>query len=39
LEPYIERHFRHARVVEDPIFANALGYYRFAERLARRQSE
>ena len=39
LEPYIKRHFRHARVVEDPIFANALGYYHFAERLARRQPE
>lgn len=34
--PYITRHFRHARVVDDPIFANALGFWRFAERMARR---
>jgi hypothetical protein len=35
LGPYIQPHFRHARVVEDPVFANALGFWRFAERLAR----
>jgi len=35
LGPYIRRHFRHARVVDDPVFANALGYWRFAQRLAR----
>jgi hypothetical protein len=34
--PYITHHFRHARVVDDPIFANALGFWRFAERMARR---
>jgi PRTRC genetic system protein D len=35
LGPAVQRHFRHARVVEDPVFANALGYWRFAERVAR----
>jgi plasmid segregation protein ParM len=35
LGPYIKRHFRHARVIEEPVFANALGFWRFAERLAR----
>lgn len=35
LGPYIQRHFRHARVVAEPVFANAVGYWRFAERLAR----
>jgi len=34
LGPYIRRHFRHARVVEEPVFANALGFWRFAQRLA-----
>jgi len=34
LGPYIARHFRHARVVEDPVFANALGYWRLAQRRA-----
>lgn len=33
LGPYIKGHFPHARVVEEPIFANALGYYRFAQHL------
>jgi hypothetical protein len=33
LGPAVQRHFRHARVVEEPVFANALGYWRFAERL------
>lgn len=33
LGPYIARHFRHARVVSEPVFANALGYWRFAQRL------
>jgi plasmid segregation protein ParM len=32
---HIARHFRHARVVDDPVFANAVGFWRFAERLAR----
>lgn len=36
LGPYICRHFRHARVVSDPVFANALGYWRFARRIAQR---
>ena len=36
LGPYIRRHFRHARVVEEPVFANALGFWRFAQRLAGR---
>jgi plasmid segregation protein ParM len=34
LAPYIARHYRHARTVADPVFANALGFWRFAERLA-----
>jgi len=33
--PFVQRHFRHARVVADPVYANAVGYWRFAERLAR----
>jgi plasmid segregation protein ParM len=33
LGPYLKRHFRHARVVSDPIFANVLGYWRLAQRL------
>ncbi len=33
LGPYLKRHFRHARIVNDPVFANALGYWRFAQRL------
>jgi hypothetical protein len=35
LGPYVIRHFRHAQVVSEPVFANALGFWRFAERLAR----
>ena len=35
LGPYIKRHFRHAQIVEEPVFANAIGFYRFAERMAR----
>ncbi|MBC7228672.1 MAG: ParM/StbA family protein [Thermoflexales bacterium] len=34
LGPYIQRHFRHARVVQDAVFANALGFWRFCQRLA-----
>jgi plasmid segregation protein ParM len=34
LGPYISRHYRHARTVADPVFANATGFWRFAERLA-----
>ena len=33
LGSHIRRHFRHARVVSDPVFANALGFWRFAQRL------
>jgi len=33
LGPHIKAHFRHARVVGDPVFANALGFWRFAQRL------
>ena len=29
----IKAHFRHARVVEDPVFANAIGYWKFAQRI------
>ena len=36
LGPAIQRHFRHARVVEDPIFANASGYWKFAQRIGRK---
>jgi plasmid segregation protein ParM len=34
--PAIQRHFRHAQVIEgDPVYANALGYWRFSQRLTR----
>jgi len=29
----LKSHFRHARVVADPVFANAQGYWRLAQRL------
>jgi plasmid segregation protein ParM len=29
----IAAHFPHSRLVEEPVFANALGYWRFAQRL------
>jgi len=32
LGPALQCHFRHARVVEEPVFANALGYWRLAQR-------
>jgi len=35
LGPYIQQRFRHAHVVSDPVYANALGYWRFAQRIAR----
>lgn len=35
LAPYIQAHFPHARVVGDPVFANAIGYWRFAQHLGR----
>ena len=36
LGAYIRNHFPHARVVEEPVFANALGFWRFCQRLANR---
>jgi len=38
LGPQIRAKFRHARVVDDPVFANALGYWKFAQRLSNSQS-
>lgn len=35
LGPYVKRHFRHAVVVDDPVFANAVGFWKFAERVWR----
>jgi plasmid segregation protein ParM len=32
LGPYLGRAFPHVRVVDNPVFANALGYWRFAQR-------
>ena len=32
LGPYLTRAFPHLRVVDNPVFANALGYWRFAQR-------
>lgn len=31
----IKAHFPHARVVSDPVWANALGFWRFAQRVGR----
>lgn len=36
LGDHIKKHFRHAQVVADPVFANARGFHRFATRLASR---
>ena len=33
LGPAIQAHFRHARIVSDPVFANALGFWRYAQRV------
>ena len=33
LGDYIRKHWRHARVVSDPVMSNALGYHRLAVRL------
>lgn len=33
LGPAIKAHFRHARVVGDPVFANVVGFWRLAQRL------
>jgi plasmid segregation protein ParM len=34
LGPALKAHFRHARVVNDPVFANARGFWRLAQRLS-----
>lgn len=34
LGPRITAHFRHARVVDAPVFANAIGFWKFAQRVA-----
>jgi plasmid segregation protein ParM len=34
----IKAHFRHARVVSEPVWANALGFWRFAQRIAKNES-
>jgi len=31
----IKKHFQHARVVEQPVWANALGFWRFAQRIGK----
>jgi plasmid segregation protein ParM len=36
LGAHVRRHFRHARVVDDPVFANALGFWRFGQYLGNR---
>ena len=33
LRPHLARSFPHVRVVDNPVFANALGYWRFAQRI------
>jgi len=33
LGPRLKAHFRHARVVDEPVYANALGYWKFAQRI------
>jgi plasmid segregation protein ParM len=33
LGPRLARHFRHARLVQNPVFANALGYWKLAQRI------
>jgi len=35
LGSYIEEHFPHAQVIPDPVFANALGFWRFGQRVWR----
>lgn len=39
LGQYIRRHFRHAIVVENPVFANAQGYWRLAQRRANQSGQ
>lgn len=34
LGPFLKAHFRHARVVTDPVFANSEGYWKLAQRLS-----
>jgi plasmid segregation protein ParM len=34
LGPVLQSHFRHARAVKDPVFANALGFWRLAQRFS-----
>ena len=34
----IKKRFKHARVVEDPVFANASGYWKFAQRIGRKSN-
>lgn len=33
LGPYLQRHFRHARIAHNPIYANAVGYWKLSQRL------
>ena len=33
LGPFLKTHFQHARIVTDPVFANAEGYWKLAQRL------
>ena len=35
LGPFLKAHFRHAQIVADPVFANAKGYWKLAQRLGR----
>lgn len=35
LGPYLKDHFPHAQIVADPVFANAVGYWKLAQRLGR----
>ena len=35
LGPAIKAHFRHARIVDEPVWANALGFWRLAQRTGR----
>jgi len=34
LGPFLKTHFRHARIIADPVFANAEGYWKLAQRLS-----
>ena len=36
IDAHVRRHFRHAHMIDgDPVYANALGYWRFSQRLTR----